>query len=439
MTASARLRNYRTRYESLRVAIIEGSPIYVSTSINTILERGFLPAPPSAYYTLYPRALDSTAPAAPSILSQSKSANLIHLEGRVAVSSEVVEARTPEEVAGRADWEDNTEKREASLRERKAQMILAARRRRRRQQQPFTVKDVQVKADTPQVRGLSATRRPFKLPDHWLVTSQVDVIPFIQAAILEERNLEQSSNARTPTKWQVAYMSPRLGVLNDIPFAIPFEVRVSIFRQFVASDLVARGLLSTSRRHALYPKTRVIVRRESVAQGGFEHLGDIDLHAPVAITLEVVHTGRGLWSANKKNGLYSNPHSYATEAHSLTWYRFIGRILGKALYDGIIVDVAFAGFFLAKWLGQHINTGDPEELSLNFTVVVQEFDVARTVDLIPNGSNIVITPENRLQYIFLVSHYRLTKQIKEQSEAFFEGLSEMITPRWLRMFNQQEL
>lgn len=35
-------------------------------------------------------------------------------------------------------------------------------------------------------------------------------------------------------------------------------------------------------------------------------------------------------------------------AHSLSWYRFIGRILGKALYEGILVDVAFAGFFLAK-------------------------------------------------------------------------------------------
>lgn len=35
-------------------------------------------------------------------------------------------------------------------------------------------------------------------------------------------------------------------------------------------------------------------------------------------------------------------------AHSLNWYRFIGRILGKALYNGILVDVAFAGFFLAK-------------------------------------------------------------------------------------------
>jgi ubiquitin-protein ligase E3 C len=35
-------------------------------------------------------------------------------------------------------------------------------------------------------------------------------------------------------------------------------------------------------------------------------------------------------------------------AHSLNWYRFIGRILGKAMYDGILVEVAFAPFFLAK-------------------------------------------------------------------------------------------
>jgi hypothetical protein len=31
--------------------------------------------------------------------------------------------------------------------------------------------------------------------------------------------------------------------------------------------------------------------------------------------------------------------------HQLSWYSFIGRILGKALYDGILVDVSFAGFF----------------------------------------------------------------------------------------------
>lgn len=31
--------------------------------------------------------------------------------------------------------------------------------------------------------------------------------------------------------------------------------------------------------------------------------------------------------------------------HQLQWYSFIGRVLGKALYEGILVDVSFANFF----------------------------------------------------------------------------------------------
>jgi len=50
-----------------------------------------------------------------------------------------------------------------------------------------------------------------------------------------------------------------------------------------------------------------------------------------------------------------------------------------------------------------------------------------------------VTRENKLHYITLVCHYRLSKQIQKQSRAFFEGLSEIIDPKWLRMFNQQEL
>ena len=58
--------------------------------------------------------------------------------------------------------------------------------------------------------------------------------------------------------------------------------------------------------------------------------------------------------------------------------------------------------------------------------------MTKTVDLMPNGSNIPVTRENRLQYIYLVAHYRLTKQIKKQSAAFFEGLSEIIDAKWIR-------
>lgn len=76
--------------------------------------------------------------------------------------------------------------------------------------------------------------------------------------------------------------------------------------------------------------------------------------SPVALSLskEVFHADHGLWLATAAHELFPNPHGYAKEQYQLEWFRFLGRILGKALYEGILLDVRFAGFFLAKWLGR---------------------------------------------------------------------------------------
>lgn len=63
---------------------------------------------------------------------------------------------------------------------------------------------------------------------------------------------------------------------------------------------------------------------------------------------EVFDTNRGLWLSTSEQELYPNPHGYARESNQLSWFKFIGRILGKALYEGILVNVKFADFFLAK-------------------------------------------------------------------------------------------
>ena len=119
------------RFDLLRTGNVE------QTS-NKILERGFLPAPPPAYYTLYPRTPEPTAPTQPGATNSNATAgpskakkqdNLItryQLEARTSATSLSAE---PEEAGKKAVWEDSAEKREASLRERKAQMILAARQR----------------------------------------------------------------------------------------------------------------------------------------------------------------------------------------------------------------------------------------------------------------------------------------------------------------------
>lgn len=110
-----------------------------------------------------------------------------------------------------------------------------------------------------------------------------------------------------------------------------------------------------------------------------------------SLAKEVFDSDRGLWLSTNQHELYPNPHSYATDSmriphmlpvlalidlsplvHSLAWFRFVGRILGKALYEGILVDVAFAGFFLAK-VGRTTIFKDPRMLTV--------FTVARKAEL----------------------------------------------------------
>lgn len=101
---------------------------------QTPLPHSFL-QPPGAFHTLYPpngtSSAQQTRPAtqgagSSSSVQSKKTASLIeryHLEDRVQKGETVEE----EKVGGKATWEDSPEKREASLKERKAQMILAAR------------------------------------------------------------------------------------------------------------------------------------------------------------------------------------------------------------------------------------------------------------------------------------------------------------------------
>ncbi|GAA5906318.1 hypothetical protein JCM6882_002700 [Rhodosporidiobolus microsporus] len=374
------------------------------------------------------------------------------------------------------------------------------------------------------------SRRRFTPEGHWHMTGQFDLASFVQTAVYEDERLSAESDSSISTsaaaaappsdddedddefsygggrrpvprarartnaaqnvlsKRQMALVSPRLGVLNNIPFVIPFETRVAIFRQFVASDykklgVDSNGLIQRARH-------RAVVRRNHLAEDAYAHLNGlgnelkkrveivfVDEHGMeesgidggglfkellTSLSKEVFDTNRGLWLATaQQQELYPNPHAYAKDQNQLSWYKFIGRILGKALYQGILVNVRFADFFLAKWLGRQsylddLASLDPElyrgliklknypgnveeDLSLNFTITEEDFGLSRTIDLIPSGSEIAVTNQNRMQYILLVSNYRLNLQIAPQCRAFFAGLSEVINPRWLRMFNQSEL
>ncbi|KAJ7489414.1 hypothetical protein FB451DRAFT_1224846 [Mycena latifolia] len=125
------------RYDLLRTGSVE-------LSSNKILERGFLEPPPPAYFTLYPREANAEPGARPAPAGAAASTAVkpkqtlidrYNLQERVVQPGPLI---SEEAIGGKAVWEDSSEKREASLKERKAQMILAARQRILAQQQQKT-------------------------------------------------------------------------------------------------------------------------------------------------------------------------------------------------------------------------------------------------------------------------------------------------------------
>lgn len=90
------------------------------------------------------------------------------------------------------------------------------------------------------------------------------------------------------------------------------------------------------------------------------------------------------------------------------------------------------------------HTGDVEDFALNFTVtdtipLPDGTNRTTTRDLKGHGSETPVTNQNRLVYISYIARYRLQIQPALQTNAFLQGLGQIIQPSWLSMFNQSEL
>lgn len=162
--------------------------------------------------------------------------------------------------------------------------------------------------------------------------------------------------------------------------------------------------------------------------------------------------------------LYPSPTSYIHENY-LQLFEFVGKMLGKAVYEGIVVDVPFASFFLSQLLGHHhsvfyssvdelpsldsefyknltsIKRYDGDIADLGLTLSYDEDVMGQLVchELIPGGKTIPVTNENKISYIHLMAHFRMHTQIKNQTAALISGFRSIIKPEWTRMFSTPEL
>ncbi|GAB4839475.1 hypothetical protein Ancab_028998 [Ancistrocladus abbreviatus] len=160
-----------------------------------------------------------------------------------------------------------------------------------------------------------------------------------------------------------------------------------------------------------------------------------------------------------------NPNSVYQTEH-LSYFKFVGRVVGKALFDGQLLDVHFTRSFYKHILGVKVTYHDIEAidpdyyknlkwmlendrsdvLDLTFSIdadeeklILYERTEVTDYELIPGGRNIKVTEENKHQYVDLVAEHRLTTAIRPQITAFLDGFNELIPRELISIFNDREL
>jgi len=327
------------------------------------------------------------------------------------------------------------------------------------------------------------------------------------AALLEELHSRHSRRPIGPESvWAVAanVRGPEMlqGLLQVAPFSVPFRDRVAMFRRQCdaarAEWLEAPGVRIQVARPNLFGSAMAAV--SSVPAGHMHRRLAVEFTDAAGLPEAGIDAGGlfkdlwtgvagvgfdpsyGLFRATDQSELFPNPSSALAVGDDDAIFQFLGRVLGKALLEGVTVSPRFAPFFLTKLLGKpaHLHflstldkglyanlmfvrtyAGDVEN-DLCLTMVLPTDDelavgaaaaaaasgraaagleptAAGEIPLVPGGQDVPVTNQNRLQYVHLVADARLNKSIARQTAAFRRGLDEVIPPAWLRVFSEPEL
>jgi len=148
------------------------------------------------------------------------------------------------------------------------------------------------------------------------------------------------------------------------------------------------------------------------------------------------------------------------DQETLAHYEFLGRVLGKAVYESILVETQFCLPFLNQLLCKQNTLDDLKNLDPEYYRHINglknmsaaeiaglglTFELTRgnqnqmTIELMPGGSSVPVTKENAIRYVHLVAHRKLNLDSAAQTHAFLRGFRDLIPAAWVRLFSSNEL
>uniref|UniRef100_A0A672SCC1 HECT-type E3 ubiquitin transferase n=1 Tax=Sinocyclocheilus grahami TaxID=75366 RepID=A0A672SCC1_SINGR len=238
------------------------------------------------------------------------------------------------------------------------------------------------------------------------------------------------------------------------PADIPNRFEMKLHRNNILEESYRR-IMSMKRPDSL--KARLWIEFES--EKGLDY-GGVAREWFFLLSKEMFNPYYGLfeYSATDNYTLQINPNSGLCNEDHLSYFKFIGRVAGMAVYHGKLLDGFFIRPFYKMMLVKQITLNDmesvdseyynslkwilendPTELDLRFCIDEDNFGQTYQVDLKPSGSDMVVTNDNKKEYIDLVIQWRFVNRVQKQMNAFLEGFTELIPIDLIKIFDENEL
>ncbi|XP_026148509.1 NEDD4-like E3 ubiquitin-protein ligase WWP1 isoform X2 [Mastacembelus armatus] len=236
--------------------------------------------------------------------------------------------------------------------------------------------------------------------------------------------------------------------------ALPSHVKITVSRQTLFEDSFQQimALKPYDLRRRLY----VIFRGEE----GLDY-GGLAREWFFLLSHEVLNPMYCLFEyAGKSNYcLQINPASAINPDH-LSYFCFIGRFIAMALFHGKFIDTGFSLPFYKRMLNKKLILKDLESidpefynsliwirdnnieecgLEMYFSVDMEILGKITSHDLKPDGANVLVTEENKEEYISLMAEWRFSRGVEGQTKAFLDGFNEVVPLQWLQYFDEKEL
>ncbi|KTF82212.1 hypothetical protein cypCar_00039830, partial [Cyprinus carpio] len=78
-------------------------------------------------------------------------------------------------------------------------------------------------------------------------------------------------------------------------------------------------------------------------------------------------------------------------------------------------------------------------LEMYFSVDMEILGKITSHDLKEDGANVLVTEENKEEYIGLMAEWRFSRGVENQTKAFLDGFNEVVPLQWLQYFDEKEL